>query len=127
MSNGFYKGTVYLGSYGRGPKGIYRQETTDVGSFGVANAFGIYDMHGNVWEWCLDHWHDNYQGAPNDGRAWLIDSDNNHYRLLRGGSWGSRPGSCRSAFRLRYAPVDRYYNIGFRVVCFPASTPLGQN
>ncbi|NDJ21379.1 SUMF1/EgtB/PvdO family nonheme iron enzyme [Nostoc sp. B(2019)] len=119
-----HEGTVYLGSYDRGPKGIYRKETTDVGSFSVANAFGIYDMHGNVWEWCLDHWHDNYQGAPNDGKARLIDNDNdNHVRLLRGGSWVGHPRNCRSAYRIGCAPVNRDFNLGFRVVCSPARTP----
>ncbi|NEP81952.1 MAG: SUMF1/EgtB/PvdO family nonheme iron enzyme, partial [Okeania sp. SIO3B3] len=57
--------------YGNAPKGKYRQETTDVGSF-PPNAFGLYDMHGNVWEWCLDVWHDNYNGAPTDGSDWEI-------------------------------------------------------
>nr|MDZ8016647.1 formylglycine-generating enzyme family protein [Nostoc sp. SerVER01] len=61
----------WSGSYGWGPKGIFRNETTEVGSFGLANAFGLYDMHGNVWEWCLDDWHNNYEGAPTDGSPWF--------------------------------------------------------
>ncbi|AFY47667.1 hypothetical protein Nos7524_1801 [Nostoc sp. PCC 7524] len=109
--------------YGSGSKGKYRKETTDVGSFGVANAFGLYDMHGLVWEWCLDHWHENYQGAPTDGSAWLIDGKNNHSRLLRGGSWGNNPRYCRCAFRNWLVPDNRSYDIGFRVVCSPARTP----
>ncbi len=110
--------------YGSGSKGKYPKQTTDVGSFGLANAFGIYDMHGNVWEWCLDHWHDDYQGAPNNGRAWLIDNDNdNHERLLRGGSWYFDLRFCRSACRLRYAPDNGGGNFGFRVVCSPTRTP----
>ncbi|MBW4685173.1 MAG: SUMF1/EgtB/PvdO family nonheme iron enzyme [Komarekiella atlantica HA4396-MV6] len=114
-----YNGT-YI--YGSGSKGKYPKQTTDVGSFGVANAFGIYDMHGNVWEWCLDHWHDNYQSAPNDGRAWLIHN-HNYMCLLRGGSWLIYPDYCRSAYRRRNLPDFNNYDIGFRVVCSPARTP----
>ena len=105
------------GSYGGGPKGIYREETTPVGSF-PANAFGLYDMHGNVWEWCQDHWHSNYEGAPTDGSAWIdpkAEKDAN--RLLRGGSWDYDPWYCRSACRIDNDPGNRNYNIGFRVVC----------
>jgi formylglycine-generating enzyme required for sulfatase activity len=102
-------------TYGSGPKGQYRQQTTDVGSF-PANAFGLHDMHGNVWEWCLDHWHENYEGAPVDGSAWL-SSDDNASRLLRGGSWNLFPVNCRSAIRDRSARGSRYDCDGFRVVC----------
>ncbi|KOP23036.1 hypothetical protein AMR41_28255 [Hapalosiphon sp. MRB220] len=116
-----YRGTddeslKWSGSYGPGPKGIYRKETTPVDEFGVANAFGLYDMHGNVWEWCLDHWHDNYEGAPTDGSAWLSDNDNQS-RLLRGGSWTFNPESCRSAYRYDFNPDLDLDLIGFRVVC----------
>jgi formylglycine-generating enzyme required for sulfatase activity len=136
-----YRGTEdkenkWSGSYGQGPTGIYREETTPVGSFGVANAFGLYDMHGNVWEWCADPWHDRYQGAPTDGTVWddachdrryqnsidlLVNTkDDNQDRLLRGGSWIGLPGSCRSAYRLKDAPDRDYYHYGFRVVCVAA-------
>ncbi|NEZ59219.1 formylglycine-generating enzyme family protein, partial [Adonisia turfae] len=110
-----YEGKTYSGSYGQGPKGEYRKETTDVGRF-PANAFGLYDMHGNVWEWCLDHWHKNYVGAPADGKAWL-SSDDNDLRLLRGGAWNADPGFCRSALRNWLARGNRNSYIGFRVVC----------
>jgi formylglycine-generating enzyme required for sulfatase activity len=114
-------------TYGDGPKGVDRQETTEVASFPV-NPWGLYDMHGNVREWCLDQWHDNYQGAPADGSAWL-DSDVNNYnhRLLRGGSWSRAPWDCRSAARNNNHPDSRYYSLGFRVCCLPqgrSSLPL---
>ncbi|MDD1424643.1 formylglycine-generating enzyme family protein, partial [Dolichospermum sp. ST_sed9] len=105
-------------TYGGGIKGIYREETTEVGSFGVANNFGLYDMHGNVWEWCQDSWHSNYEGEPTDESAWL---DTEEYRMLRGGSWNYGPGLCRSAFRY-YSYLDlNYHFIGFRVVCSGAA------
>ncbi|MFE4108388.1 SAV_2336 N-terminal domain-related protein [Almyronema epifaneia] len=107
-------------AYGAGPKGQYREQTTEVGSF-PANAFGLHNMHGNVWEWCQDHWHDNYDGAPTDGSAWLF-SDESKYRILRGGSWDDDPGNCRSASRGRFSPGLRLYDVGLRVVCGVART-----
>jgi formylglycine-generating enzyme required for sulfatase activity len=68
------------------PKGIYLEKTTQVGSFEFANPFGLFDMHGLVWEWCLDHWHENYNNAPTNEDAWL-DSGENQNRVIRGGSW----------------------------------------
>jgi len=108
----------YSGSYtyNDGPKGENRQETTAVDHFGFANTFGLCDMHGNVFEWCEDHWHSNYEGAPVDGSAWLSDDDTAR-RVLRGGSWYLNPRSCRSAFRFDIAPDGTYDIIGFRVVC----------
>ncbi|MGD1860995.1 MAG: SUMF1/EgtB/PvdO family nonheme iron enzyme [Leptolyngbyaceae cyanobacterium] len=114
-----YEGKTLHGNYGHGPKGIYREQTTAVGQFSP-NAFGLYDLHGNVWEWCQDVWHDSYDGAPADGAAWLAGSDQTQ-RILRGGSWLLIPGNCRSAFRFRLTPVGRYGDIGFRVVCGLAS------
>lgn len=104
-------------AYGDGVEGVYREETTEVGSFGVANNFGLYDMHGNVYEWCQDNWHSNYKGAPTDGSAWLSSKEDSNRRLLRGGSWHDIPEDCRSASRT-YDLLDYLNNkIGFRVVC----------
>ena len=104
------------GSYGRGPKGEYRQTITSVDHFRVANAFGLCDIHGNVWEWCQDRWHGNYEGAPIDGSAWLTNNEDDR-RVIRGGSWADNPRNCRSACRDDEDPVNRLNEIGFRVVC----------
>ena len=106
----------WSGSYGRGPLGEYRKETTPVEHFGIANTFGLCDMHGNVWEWCLDHWHSNYEGAPTDWSAWLTNNESAR-RVLRGSSWYGNPWNCRSASRIDYLPDLDYSDIGFRVVC----------
>ncbi|MEM9091267.1 MAG: formylglycine-generating enzyme family protein [Cyanobacteria bacterium P01_F01_bin.53] len=103
-------------TYGDAEKGNYRKTTTPVNKFGVANGFGLSDMHGNVWEWCQDHWHQNYEGAPNDGSAWE-DREENNTRVLRGGSWDLNPGYCRSACRFNITPDNRFFSFGFRVVC----------
>jgi formylglycine-generating enzyme required for sulfatase activity len=130
-------------AYADGPQGIDREQTTPVGMF-AANAWGLHDMHGNVFEWCLDHWLDNsnqgYEGAPADGSPWLSFTDqqdqlftkaeNNgtndlERRLLRGGSWSSDPGGCRSACRPCFGPGDADDGyVGFRVVCLPQGPSL---
>jgi formylglycine-generating enzyme required for sulfatase activity len=115
-----YNGKV---TYASGPKGEYRQQTTPVGNF-PANGWGLHDMHGNVWEWCADHWYDSYEGAPDDGRPWIKEkAANAKYvygsRLLRGGSWYYNPGDCRSACRYGRHQGYRDFNVGFRVCCLP--------
>ena len=105
----------YNGSYtyGQGPRGKYRQQTTAVGSF-PANPFGLHDMHGNVWEWCLDGWPDDDRDMSIDGGVWRLSGQK---KCLRGGSWSYLPTSCRSAYRLDYPFHNRIDDIGFRVVC----------
>jgi len=94
--------------------GVFRQQTVPVGSLGVANAFGLYDVHGNVWEWCAGEYHENYEGAPTDGSPRQTDAEVKH-RVLRGGGWNSLGVDCRSASRLSYAQGGKRPNIGFRV------------
>jgi formylglycine-generating enzyme required for sulfatase activity/tRNA A-37 threonylcarbamoyl transferase component Bud32 len=101
-------------TYANEPKGVYRKETTPLGTFSP-NAFGLYDMHGNVWEWCQDTWHDNYEGAPTDGSAW--ETGNSSRRVVRGGSWNFDPWYCRSASRYGTSRDARDNNDGFRIVC----------
>jgi formylglycine-generating enzyme required for sulfatase activity len=106
-------------AYGDGPKGEYRKQTMSVGMF-PANAWGLHDMHGNVLEWCFDHWHTSYNGAPQDGSAWVDqDVNNDKQRLLRGGSWLTFPRDCRSGCRSLARPVHANSDVGFRVVCLP--------
>ena len=104
-------------AYAAAPKGQYRKQATDVGTF-PPNAFGLYDMHGNVCEWCEDDWQENYINASINGSA-LISLSN--IKLLRGGSWTYNPENCRSAYR-NHNYLDNYHNnIGFRVVCSGAA------
>ena len=106
-------------TYGDGQKGLYREATTEVAIF-PANQWGLHDMHGNVLEWCADHWRSSYNFAPDNHLPWLIPGAPEDYpRLLRGGSWCYAPGYCRSAYRFNFHPVDRRYNVGFRVCCLP--------
>ena len=114
----------YNGEYSDadGPKGKNRGKTTVVGSF-PANAFGLHDMHGNVWEWCADDWQDNYDGAPDDGST-RISTDAYTTKVRRGGSWSLNPRYCRSAIRyINLSREDRFNSVGFRVMCEAPRTP----
>ena len=102
-------------AYASGKEGEYRHQTTDVGSFSP-NRFGLYDMHGNVAEWCSDLWHNKYDNAPNDGSAWTAGNDSKKAsRVLRGGSWIHLPGCCRSSHRLSSPPNSKSDAFGFRI------------
>lgn len=109
-----YKG-VYNGdrTYDHSYKGDYRQTTTPVDCFDIANAFGLSDMHGNVWEWCQDHYGD-YARSPTDGSALITDKEASK-RVLRGGSWADCPRMCRSAHRFNSSPENIDFRDGFRV------------
>jgi formylglycine-generating enzyme required for sulfatase activity len=94
------------------------KETTVCGKF-PPNSFGLYDIHGNVWEWCADPWHDSYKNAPIDGSIWKTEASNNSDRLLRGGSWRDNPKLCRSAFRGGYGFGNHSSGFGFRLLFSP--------
>ena len=100
--------------YGNGKKGVYREKTTPVGSF-PANAWGLHDMHGNVWQWCQDWYGDYPQKDVVDPQG--PEKGDSSCRVLRGGSWVDGPLHCRSAFRSWDGPGGRIRSIGFRL-CF---------
>ncbi|MBL8149829.1 MAG: SUMF1/EgtB/PvdO family nonheme iron enzyme [Blastocatellia bacterium] len=101
--------------YAAAPKGIYRSSTTAVGEVGFPNLFGLSDMHGNIWEWCGDVWHDAYTDAPNDGTTWFGDTDPSR-RVMRGGSWYTNSALCRSATRTASQSSSKSDFVGLRVV-----------
>jgi formylglycine-generating enzyme required for sulfatase activity len=106
-------------TYGNGPEGNYRAQTTAV-DMAPANLFGLQDMHGNVREWCMDEWHENFQSAPCDGMPWLYSPTAPAClaHVLKGGSWSAHPKFCRSALRHKVQQGYAYDSIGFRVACF---------
>ena len=109
-------------AYADGATGKKRGETTPVDYFKIANAWGLCDMHGNVYEWCQDYWHNNYEGAPKDGSAWLTGYLKNTRHAMRGGSQRNPPRNCRSASRSNNNPDERYNHLGFRVSCSAPAT-----
>jgi serine/threonine protein kinase/formylglycine-generating enzyme required for sulfatase activity len=110
-------------SYGTSKKGPTLAMTTEVGKYG-ANAFGLHDMHGNVWEWCEDYY-GRYETAPKNGNARTTKEHDNdqEVRIVRGGSWENYPAQCRSSTRLHFLSNAKYWNLGFRVVCVPKMPP----
>jgi formylglycine-generating enzyme required for sulfatase activity len=112
-------------TYGDGRLGVFRQSPTAIGALGLVNPWGLAEMHGQLWEWCLDRWHPNPVDSPKDGRAWeepdpsLKGNPKQEDRLARGGCWCSDPRQCRSASRGGIGPVFRDSFVGFRVACLP--------
>jgi formylglycine-generating enzyme required for sulfatase activity len=121
-----YNWDYTYGDYGVEKRKKPDRSTTPVGQF-PPNAFGLYDMYGNVWEWCMDDWHSSYEGAPIDGSAWINKSaETTSSKVLRGGSWLTFPRRCRSAYRYHHVVDAADGNDGFRLVCAPLglSSPL---
>jgi formylglycine-generating enzyme required for sulfatase activity len=109
--------------YNNSPKGDFRETTVAAGSLGGPNAFGLYDMHGNVWEWCSDVWNESYEGAPSDGSSWETGKIP-YLRIIRGGAWDSLGGECRSNARNRMTATIRLNSIGLRIVAdIPEQNP----
>lgn len=109
--------------YAAAPKDLFRQQTVAVGSLGIANAFGLYDMHGNVWEWCLDSWHEGQAATPSDANK-QIREDGTALRTLRGGAWNSPAVECRSSARKQISSSLSSNDVGFRVLIeAESSTP----
>lgn len=117
ISSNWYEGTYYdSGAYDAGPAGTFIGKTTPCASY-LPNMFGLFDMHGNVWEHCLDTWRDAYPDADTDGQPYLKGEQN--LRVIRGGSWSHNPAICRSAYR---EPMKAGFGgwdgrVGLRVVC----------
>ena len=110
----WYSGYSTYEEWDKNKDQIYKEGHTHPVGQKKPNSWGLYDMHGNVWEWCQDRWHDNYNGAPGDGSAWEGGSSSD--RVYRGGGWFSLAGDCRSADRYGCVPGSRYIDLGFRVL-----------
>jgi formylglycine-generating enzyme required for sulfatase activity len=112
------EGYTYAGSDKLREVGWYNnnsgKETHPVGLL-YPNALGLYDMSGNVWEWCEDDWHGNYEGAPSDGSAWIDGPERGDDCVQRGGSYWDEAQSCRAAYRNFNDPATRFLNGGFRL------------
>lgn len=106
-------------SFREEPRGRYIHVTTQGGTF-PPNAFGLYDMHGNLWEWCEDNWLEDYSSSPRDNTSY--QNKDSRIRVARGGSWHEPPNLCRSASRIKFLQSDAEEFIGFRVACDSTSS-----
>ena len=111
----------YMQAYGDRLISKHQGKTTPVARFKIANAWGLCDMHGNVREWCQDHWHNYHKDIPKNGTAWLTENSDAP-RINRGGSWYDDPRNCLSNYRFDDFPDDRSRYLGFRVSCSALAT-----